>query len=226
MSNMYKSRKGAALIMALVVVLVGGGVIAITFNMVFRYAWFSPAERAGFVDHTTALDVMHEIKARIVQANINGVLHPNGGGRVTILHAVGLRQLQDNWDDIPDPRLDINALIIDEFSEIRNVADGVGQRRVEITVFDLFFNPLWIADDALRDPDFPPIIKIGGEITAAMTPDGESTSFWGGSSSVEADQASLGPDIFGSYLIRVRLFDGRHSDPIRTMEEAFVQVVL
>jgi len=223
---MNKSRKGAALIMALVVVLAGGGIIAITFNMVFRHAWFSPAERAVFVDHTTVLDAVQAERAFITQANLtNGVTMSAPG------LTVGGNSLQSEWPTPPfntppfiaPPNLNVADLIVHS-RNIPNVGSGVGRGQMEVTVYDVFFSPAWMSDAALRDPALPSVYNmLPGGTGAFMTRDGWHTAAGSGS----ADGGIIGSldvDRYGAYLIRVELFDHR-GRLVRRAEESFVQVL-
>ena len=102
---MNKSRKGDALIIALVVVLVGGIIIALSFDIVFRYAWFSLTERAGYVDHTTMLDVVQTAKANICQSNLDD-------GKAVHAAALKYDQGYDYGDSRLNDSLNLSDLVI------------------------------------------------------------------------------------------------------------------
>ena len=85
---MYKSRKGAALVMALVVVLVGGALIAVAFRFVMNYSRLAEHGRAWYLDHTTLVSYVQAIKGRIIAQNL---ARPNpDGGSGLILHVPAL----------------------------------------------------------------------------------------------------------------------------------------
>ena len=213
---MNKSRKGVALIMALVVVVVGGALVAVTFDVIMRYAWFSPQEAVAFVDHTVMIDAIQAAKAHIVHTN-------NTSGAV--MHAQGLRNLHDGWIT-PNPLLWLDGLFI--YSADIPLGGGIGgggRQRVTLAVYDMLFDPGWISPDALRTQDIPPIFNMVGEtMGGGMTPEGDPTD-----QSIYYDDRGMGgeyldPELYGAYLIRAQLYDHRNV-LIRTAEEAFVQIL-
>lgn len=227
---MNKSRKGVALVMALIVVVVGGAIIAATFNFVFRYAWFSQEEKVGYVDHTMIVDTIQSAKAYIVKTNSDDA---------KMMHAVKLEPHQNNWNGPnPTPLFNLNDLRIDyknngTISFDKAVSEsgvgGVGRSRITMAVYDMFFKPEWIDEDVLKNnpeqmKDFPPVFNMVGEVTGdSMTSEGEHKAPGSGSNDGFSSGDDLSPDTYGAYLIRVRLYDSRN-ELIRTAEEAFVQI--
>ena len=226
---MGKSRKGAAMIMALFITLLASSLIAATLTLVDRFNRSTLQQTVIFVDHTTVMGFAQAEKARIVQTNLNN-------GRA--MHARPLTYHQDGWRtpaQLNRPPLVLNELIIpfpdhtvsaDNTNRHRRIAvsDGVGLQTVFITVFDMFFDPDWIDVDALRaDPrGFPPVLDISAEsiwdeIVMENAPD-------------EEIRGRMHPDLYGSYLVRVELFNGDYNQrperrPDRMIEEAFVQIL-
>jgi len=224
---MNKSRKGAALIMALVVVLLGGALVALILNTTLQHSMFSTAGRASFVDHTTVLHHIQTERARILETNIAAM-------------AVEVRStnpalfaLQSNWrtDFAPgtEPELGLDVLRISQ--ETRPVGDGVGRDEVRVSVYDLFFDPSWLdianmsADELRR---LPPAISVFGEA------DGPWIENHPGSGIVAPDAGGtdvvhMPPqrELFGVYLVRVELFErlpNGNLELVRLAEEAFAQV--
>jgi len=212
-----KSRKGAALIMALVVVLVGGAVIAVTFNIVFGHVWMSVQFRGSYVDHTTLRSAVEEMKGLIVAENIAA----NETRRVAavtnntdITNAADLR-FGGTW-------------VINRVDR-----SGVGPRRVVVNVYDIGFNFDRVGpDEAVRAAlmsggFFPPALRIeadGGGGGGAMPGQIEDDEDGG------PDPGALDTGMVGSYLVRAMLFDDPNADiatarPIRVVEEAFVQII-
>jgi len=223
---MNKSREGAALAMALVVVMVGSTIIAIIFNITFRHAWVGTAERAGFVDHATVLSFVQNARASILETNIanaaNGI-------------QVRAQAVRENWEDVnadppEQPRhdpIDVNQLIIS--NDTFDVADGTGRARVVVTVFDMFFDPSWLDFDTMSAAELrilPPVTRITPNETVVEwgDEDGETdilgrTPTGGGNEPPPAD-----PGLIGAYLIRAELFDNENR-LVRVAEEAFFQVL-
>jgi len=196
--------------------------------MVFRYTWFSQEDKTGFVDHTMVIDAIQAAKAYIVKTN---------NDNAKMMHAAKLEPHQKDWTP-PLEKFVLNDLRIDDanISFDRAVSEGgtggVGRSRLTMAVYDMFFNPdEWIDKDALRNypdqmKDFPPVFNMLGTPTSSggMTPEGTHTAPGsGGGDDYLSGGGGLNPDTYGAYLIRVKLYDKRNR-PIRTAEEAFVQI--
>jgi len=239
--TMNKSREGAALAMALVVVMVGSTIIAIIFNITFRHAWVGTAERAGFIDHATVLSFVQNARARILETNI-----ANAANGITVRAGA----VRSNWDNVnADPPLPWDSLIVNYpindpannrtnqlmiSRESFDVADGAGRGRVDVTVFDMFFAPGWLNWPAIINSTYhaeimrtlPAVIRITPSETVAEwgDEDGETdilgrTPTDGGNEPPPAD-----PGLIGAYLIRAELFDNQNR-LVRVAEEAFFQVL-
>ena len=230
---MNKSRKGGALVMALVVILVGSSMIGIIFNVVFRQAWFAPHERAGFIDHTTVFDALQTAR--------NSILETNLANEETTAAPITTA----NWNNPPAanaPNIVPGALIANQqclviFREEFAVADGSGRGLVRVTVFDMFYDPAWLN---WNDPDFdinelPPSILVMAEPGGGWGPfddDGGGGGGGGGGSITPGTPQNPGappdniidPELFGAYLVRVELFD-QQNRIVRVAEEAFFQLL-
>jgi len=204
--------------MALVIVVVGSAFIAVAWNITFRQAWFGLEERAGFVDHTTVLNHIQEARARIAQRNI------------TEGNIIRAPLLQIAWTEDPPRAPDAPAFIVNLDQLIinrpannlvgvdpqRNVEDGMGRGRVDITVFDVNFWPSWIDLNAVDLARMPPSFArhiAGGSLDEIWIPEDEEEP------EPPATQANL-----GAYLIRVELIDSR-GEVVRRAEEVFLQDV-
>jgi len=221
---MNKSRNGSALIMALVVVMVGSSIVAIIFNVAFRHAWVGVAERAGFVDHTTVYGFVQRESARILQTNID-----EGEVAVRSEYVWNNRSALADGQPLPHPVLSLNDLIVTGPTEF-NVTDGVGRDRVRVTVFDMSFDPAWLDWGSMTAADLnrlPPAFRmlVGGGF--GWGEDGNFDAPWSNPNDTEPNDPPLALGMFGSYLIRVELFDstGPNAMPIRVAEEAFFQVI-
>ena len=217
---MYKSRKGAALILALVVVLIGGTVTAITFNMMYKHAWMTSQQKNSYVNHTTLLSFMQEMKGRIISDNI---------AADETRHALAL-----GYDTVPPAPPAAGTLTIDDlrfgppwYVESDDVRSGVGVQRVTVEVYDVFFDLDWVNPIYLTNKDFPPSFKmagIGGGGSAGEI-EGDATSASGGTYIGSYTSDNLPSDRYGAYLVRAKLYNNKSTKPIRVTEELFVQIL-
>jgi hypothetical protein len=122
-----------------------------------------------------------------------------------------------------------DLIIIDHANNPRNhsynkTGTGVGRSRVEVTVFDMYFRPRWMSDEARRNPRLPPVYNmIPDSAIVNMTPEGEHIA--PGTGGREGSVSNpLDRDRFGAYLIRAELFDYQNR-LVRRVEGAFVQVL-
>ena len=233
---MNKSRRGMALIMAMVVVLVGGAIIAITFDIVFRHAWLAQEEKVGFVDHTTMIDAVQSEKARIVQANIIQRSTPDPGDPdkyLPMLHAEGLEELQERWPRFPPAPPPLTSLEDFRLYEVEPIIlgggiGGAGRQRVTVDIYDMFFDPAWVDYDALSPDELrelPSVFHVEGDSWAGeMAGEGGHTAPGTGTRDEDVGGGHMDPDYYGAYLVRARLYDNR-GHLIRTAEEAFVHII-
>jgi hypothetical protein len=213
---MNKARRGVALVLALAVVLVGGVIIALTFDFIFRFSWTSTEQRGIYVDHTTALSVIQAKIAQIVEFNIS---------QDKTMHVLAL-----GYDSGVTPEagsLKLADLRFDEWSESEEMPSGTGVQLVVTEVYDMHFMPDWVdydhsSPDEMRD--FPSVFNLAGDVAlGGDSPYGDHKSKESGAS-ISEDIGELDPDRYGASLIRVRLYDHR-GKLIRTAEEAFVQIL-
>jgi hypothetical protein len=217
-----QAHKGVALVLALVVVLVGGSIIALTFEFVHRFSWTSTGQRGIYVDHTTALSFIQAKIAEIVQANITA-------GKTMHVPALGYDDDDDDDDATPaDGSLKLDQLRFGRpWSESTEMRSGTGLQRVETEVFDMHFMPEWVDYDHSSSDDikaFPSVFNMAGEVVSGgygSVGDHKGPGY-AGSGSGDADE--LDADSYGAYLIRVRLYD-HQGKLLRTAEEAFVQIL-
>ncbi|MDR1376304.1 MAG: hypothetical protein LBJ22_02240 [Synergistaceae bacterium] len=202
-----KARKGVALALALLVVLVGGTVIALTFDFVYRFFWTSTQQRGIYVDHTTVLSAVQAKIAQIIQHNISE-------GKTMHVPALGY---DSDGEPPAEDSLRLRDLLFGEpwRETIELKSEGSGPQRVETEVFDMHFKPEWVDYDAFRKypdemRDFPPVFNMVRDRLEPNDP--------------PQPPLELPPDQYGAYLIRVRLYDHQNK-LIRTAEEAFVQIL-
>jgi hypothetical protein len=216
MRSILRKRKGAALIMALLVLLVGGGITAVMLEMVHNYAWASVGQRRIYVDHTTVVDMIQTAKGYILSANEKSR---------TAMHAPRF--------DLSNPAsrvTHVSDLLFQtpELSLSRTVRSGVGLQRLELSVYDMFFTPDRVDNSVLNDADqvkdLPSVLKISGIGSGGgFEPEGENTTSGTGSNDSYGEH-EIDPKKCGAYLVRVKLYD-RDGALLRTAEEAFVQVL-
>jgi len=229
-----KSRKGAALIMALVIILISGIVVAGVFRMASTHAIMGMELRSLYVDHTTLRSAVEEMKGRILADNRNAgrMQHTDAIVQGLPINNPGQLRFAPPW-------------------RIENVVmSGVGPQTVVVEVYDMTFEPERLIDpitgtipqDTLARRDgyaffFPPHLmleatEIGGiggapGLVGAVqggVSEGGTTAHDAG----EADETGAGDPPFAAYLIRARLFDGASPNintdrPLRIIEQAFVQ---
>ena len=244
MVRRMNSRRGAALILALLVVLAGGIIITATFSFVYGYSRLAQMDRGGYVDHTTLLTYVQRMKSAIVSENALAweMRHVE---KVRKGHDGELRDTSP-----PGEKLALADVIFGGATDGQNpdgtsyndgkwsswqideaVTTGIGSRRVTVEVYDLYFKFDWVRDDYRQHLRFPPIFEMSGVTGGGAG--GGGTGTVGGESEGEATTADTGgsiggattlpPERYGAYLIRAELFDGRRTNPIRTIEEVFVQ---
>ena len=238
------SRKGMALILALLVTLVGGILITATFSFIYGYSKLAQMERVVYVDHTTLLSYVQEMKARIVSENVAQDVEKTRHVPEILLWHAG----DPMAPNLTRANLRFGAAAGDGWSawQVResNVSTGVGIQRVEVDVYDMFFELAWVAAGELQYRDFPPTFRmdgsgsggsgygsstgldgvtvliggsVGGESAGGATTPGGGDSFSVGSGGLDVDK-------YGAYLIRARLYD--NSDKLlRAIDEAFVQIL-
>jgi hypothetical protein len=214
-----KARKGVALVLALVVVLVGGLIISATFDFVYRFSWISTEQRGGYVDHTTGLSLIQAKKAQIVESN-------RVAGKT--MHVPAL--LYDSGATPANGSLVLSDLRFGSpWSESANMSSGTGPQKAETEVFDMHFMPEWVdyssfGSDPAAMKDFPPVFNVAGEVgSGGLGSVGDHKGPGAGSTDPNAGD-ELDPDRYGAYLIRVRLYD-QQGKLLRTAEEAFVQIL-
>jgi hypothetical protein len=219
----YKARKGAGLVLALMVVLVGGLFVVVTFDFVAQFSGLSVEQRGIYVDHTTALSVIQAKIAQIIESN-------RSAGRTQHVSALGY-----DGGGVPGngslDLLDLDDLRFGApWSESVQMSNGTGLQRVDTEVFDMHFMPEWVDYDSFSgNPDqmrdFPPVFNMAGEVggggTSAL---GDHSAPGAGTSVSGGGTDELNPDSYGAYLIRVRLYD-LQGKLLRTAEEVFVQIL-
>jgi hypothetical protein len=207
------------LVLALVVVLVGGTIVGLTFEFVYSFFWISTEQREIYVDHTTVLSVVQSKIAQIIASN-------KAAGKTMHVPALG-------YDSGALPT--DNSLVLSDlrfgspWSETTEMSSGAGPQRVETEVFDMHFMADWVDYDVLRDnPDemkaFPSVFNMVGDVGSGGYGEVGDHTAPGASSGSVGDPDALDPDSYGAYLIRVRLYDYQ-GKLIRTAEEAFVQIL-
>ena len=232
-----RSRRGGALIMALMVVLMGGALIAATFEMVYIYAWYSQEERTLYVDHTTLASIVQEVKARIIAQNVSRDTRPGG----ETLHVAALRHdapaptngslnldsLRFTSADFPRDTANPDSLTLSLLNPTTLQSTGVGWRGVKVDVYDMYFKFDWVSQAVFTGAGarFIPILSMIGEGGGGGRAAGRALSSGGGTLAEPGGDAD--PRGYGAYLIRATLHNQRRgdNDPIRIVEEAFVQIL-
>ncbi|MDR2179577.1 MAG: hypothetical protein LBP21_04670 [Synergistaceae bacterium] len=219
-----KARKGVALVLALMVVLIGGVIIGLTFDFVFGFSWISTEQRRTYVDHTTALSFIQAKIGQIIEHNISKgeTMHVKA-----LSNAVDGERAQTSISkDLTLEKLSFGKPWSEDIRD-KEMLSGTGLGRVVTDVFDMHFKPEWVDYESFKSPDvvkhFPSVFNMGGDAAGGMGKDGEGKS-GSASSGVSDGDEGLNPDTYGAYLIRVRLYDHR-GKLLRTAEEVFVQTL-
>jgi len=229
-----KSRKGAALAIALVVVLVSGIVVAAVFRMAFQHARMSVHVRSHYTEHTILRSAVEEMKGLIFSDNINAgnIQHVNVVASNGFIDNAGLLRFGPATAAPPAANWVVNRVVI---------SDG-GQQRLIVEVYDMTFNPGQLEDDPGNNPANVPFMAlvrpVGVEAYNFFFPPHTFLEANPGAvarGEIEGESADSGEahvtipnQQFGAYLIRARLFDGVNPNvnvdrPLRIIEEAFVQ---
>jgi hypothetical protein len=206
------------LVLALIVVLVGGLVVGATFDFIAQFSWLSVGQRGIYVDHMTALSVIQAKIAQIIDSN-------QSAGKTMHVSALGY----DSGTVPADGSLVLSDLRFGSpWSESVEMSSGTGRQRVDTEVFDMHFMPEWVDyssfsghPDEMRD--FPPVFNMAGESGEGTSALGDHSSA-GAGTTVSSGADDLNPDSYGAYMIRVRLYD-HQGKLLRTAEEVFVQVL-
>jgi hypothetical protein len=219
--NPNKARKGVALVLALMVMAIGGAIIGLTFEFVYRFFWTSTELRGTYVDHTTVLSVIQSKIAQIIASN-------KADGKT--MHVPDLLYDSDEKNEVPPN----GSLVLSQlrfgspWSETTKMNSGAGLQDVVTEVFDMHFKAEWVNYDAFEGnlaemKDFPPVFNMEDDVAGGLDSVGDEISVGfdknkvGGGGGLESSK-------YGAYLIRVRLYD-HQNNLIRTAEEAFVQIL-
>jgi hypothetical protein len=211
------------LVLALAVLLVGGMIVALTLDFVYRFFWISTGQRGVYVDHTTVLSAVQAKMAWIIEENRNA-------DRIMHVPALGYDSGVVPWTKENGGQLTLKDLRFDEpWSESMDVQGGTGRQRANIEVFDMHFKAEWVNYNAFEDDpndmkDFPPVFNMTGDVGSGGYDSLGDHKGPGAGSGVSSGADELDPEKYGAYLIRVRLYD-HQGKLLRTAEEAFVQIL-
>ncbi|MDR1875446.1 MAG: hypothetical protein LBQ90_10610 [Synergistaceae bacterium] len=218
---------GTALILALIVVLVGSVLTALIFDMTFSFSWTAGVQQKSYVNHTTMVDAIQTVKGLILQTNLSG----DAGGSVAMHVPVVLNS--EDITNLSDLRFGGGNLSYDVA-----VGNGVGRQRLEMSVYDMCYEPNRLRPPLRSDPmqmkELPPPIKPSKLSSAGgggMSTDGDQNVSDKGTNENGSGGSGSGNfpvKKYGAYLVRARLFDidARGARKlVRTAEEAFIQVL-
>jgi hypothetical protein len=209
--------------MALVVVLVGGALIAVTFSLVLNYVSFSAEQRGTYVDHTTVLHLIQSTKAYIVSSNDVrsfdlGVMHAPGfdyGDENSVVDHIDKLRFPAAFD----PNLDMDI----------SINSGSGRQRAIVQVYDMFYEADRVKEPLLSNraqmQELPSVYKLKGVSSNSFeNENGENQGDANSGSNDNFGEGELDPMRYGAYLIRVQLYDSKNK-LLRAAEEAFVQIL-
>ncbi len=222
-------RRGMALPMALLIVIIGSALIAAMFELSSVFSRTAVIQRESYVDHITITDYLERAKGFLV--NLNYQRHLTGQ---SVMHGPGNAALSADLHSLADLQL-----TQDEVWEVLSVDHVVvtknGRQRVVMQVFDVNYDPERIRMPLIADLDqlerLPPSLML---VIAEDT----GLGIWGtgGFSSGRSapppvnlnDVLSESFERYGAYFIRVQLFDasrnGRET-PSHEVEETFFQTI-
>ena len=211
-----RRREGVALILALVVMLVGGALAALIFEMGLSFSSTTRRQRDHYTDHTTGTNYIQEAVAYITKTN-------NDAGKV-VLHRPPL-----SVEDRTVKSLEGIRFRIDEIS--RDVREG--RNRITVNVYDVSYDDI---DDSLKNKleemrELPPPLNLyytknGGAAIMEVDGDGAITN-----DKLPHRKENSWRDIlehYGAYVVRMRLFrtdETGHEKWVRTIDQGFFQIV-
>jgi len=227
-SVIFRRRKGVALMLALLVILIGSTVAAIIYDIAFTFSWQGLRQREIYVDHTTMLDAVQTIKGFIIHANSTDmkVMHtPNYVFSDDTSKIGSPSNLRFDPVRVPDSPLSLNCDVV--------VSNGTGIQRLKISVYDLCYKTsdleASLRSDGNQMRELPsPFMREG--VTAGgggMNSVGDALVVGDLAPPLGDPGSALNLEKYGTYLIRVRLHDaeGGGRKLVRTVEEAFTQVL-
>lgn len=217
--------EGVALILALLVLVIGGVLAAVIFDISIAFLNTRRQQRVTYIDHALVVDIAQQVMGFIVETNSRDgtVMHPEGysGTDVRIDDLSTIR-----FTDTPH----------DLLSSDRTFGSGAGLRYCTINVYDTHYLPGQLQSSIRNSPEQmkelpPPIYITLNRISSGgnMENDASATTPELGPGTGESGMPQ-GPDwsTYGSYLIRIRLFHvDEHGARIlrRTVDQAFIQVL-
>ncbi len=216
-------RRGVALVLALVVVLVGGALIALIFEMTVRFGFTSLRQGTTYSDHLEVTGYIESAKGFIADTNVNNdqVMHPKGYTNIETTLITSLDMLM--FDQA-------------ELSVDRVFAGSKGRQRVVMRVFDANYRANRVREPLLLNSvdmaQMPPPLSLaeaGASMDQYITNVGNShTPTTGGQAIDDNEVWKRFFKYYGAYLIRVELYDIDESGTqnlTRKVEEAFFQVI-
>lgn len=204
-NGMVKMRKrsGAGLLLALFVVLLGGGIVAMMYG--FTNSFFSAAveQRKEYRDDILASSYIERAKGWIIATNLDG--------RDEALKGLKRKDVSDVETDLKIP--DSGDL---------NISETVDGRRVEVAVYDANYESL--SHSFNQYDKLPPSLAYSGGGVATGGLGGNEA---GGPDYISPQNEKLAGDTkkFGAYVIRVKIFDAVTNNLIRETETGFFQVI-
>ena len=234
----FSGRKGLALQIALVVLLVGGILVAAIFEFTAVSTTGTTERSMRYGDQMTVAGYAEKAKGAILSeiARVGTAIHP-GPFTANV----------DDWQNSPRPQIDsVSDLQIRFDTAPLNPAlsplvsdDRIERiRRVILEVFDLTYDATQIqSSDILTDPEelrrLPPALDLNSKQRGKGTGTENLGTIIGAVDTEDAlDDAEGGEldlSLFGAYLIRTSIYERdanvRVDRPIRVTEEAFFQVL-
>jgi hypothetical protein len=202
------------MIIMLIVILVGITCAVLLFDFTYHLACITQLQKNIYVDHVTALDAIQTVKEYILATN-------NASGKT--MHPLGFNCASSEIKDLSVIRFSDSALNGERF--VRNEA---GVRRLEISVYDLSYNPHNLKEPLLGDwgrrSELPPSIDVTEQ---TIIEEDKAASGTRPSDRFLRKDTTIDPEKCGAYLIRVKLYDTDKDDsePTHMAEEAFVQIL-
>ncbi|MDR3231691.1 MAG: hypothetical protein LBT65_09625 [Synergistaceae bacterium] len=224
-SVIFRRRRGVALVLALLVILIGSSVAAMIYDTSFNFSLQGQLQKEIYVDHTTVLDTVQTVKGFIISTNSSDTkaMHtPNYVYSDDASTISSVRALRLGPASIPDSPLSLSCDIV--------VSNGTGPQHLEVSVYDLCYKTGDLEASVRNDGDqmmeLPPPFMMKGVTggVGGVVSTGDTLVVGDLAAPLDDPAGELDMEKYGAYLIRVRLRDaGRRQ--IRMAEEAFVQVL-
>ena len=221
-TSIFLRRPGVALPMAMMVVVIGTGLVMVMFYATSNFSKLASTQRLIYMDQLNAVDYIEQAKGRISTKIVEDeeALHPKVGDewnsrKVPIASLSDLQVYIDRQNPNSDP-LNITK---------RPLKNG---RSISLRVYDLTYEPTWITSDMSNSARMAlpsPLIVMGKmtELKDDIVNVGDVNDPLISRTDDKSSVSQVNLKNIGAYLVRVEIFD-QTGNRVRLTEEAFFQL--